>query len=62
MVQVDIWAGNLSEWHGRLRDPLSGRLVGEEWIATQRGELIGRIRNVLPLTHLKFVDVGQPNP
>ena len=62
MVEVSIWSPNLSEWHGRLRDPVSGMPVGEEWIATQRGELIGRIRNQLPLTHLRFVDVGHPGP
>jgi hypothetical protein len=60
MVQAEIWFTNLGEWHGQLRETDTGEPVGEEWIADQRGALIGLMANWIPLTHLGFQDVGYP--
>jgi hypothetical protein len=58
MVIAEIRPINLSDWRGQLRDSETGRPIGAEWRATQRGELIGLMSYWIPLTHLKFVDVA----
>ena len=59
---LEVWSGHLGEWHGQLRDTDTGTLIGEEWIADQRGAVIGEAYKRLPLTRLPpVVDVAPPN-
>jgi hypothetical protein len=60
MIVAEIRPEHLNDWRGQLVDTETNSIVGEEWRATQRGELIGRMRSNIPLTHLKFKDVSGP--
>jgi hypothetical protein len=61
MVLLEVWPASLNEWHAQLRDTDTSRRFGEEWIADQRGAVIGLARKWLPLSHLRIVDVSPPN-
>jgi hypothetical protein len=61
MVQLEVWSPNHSEWHAQLRDTTTWQRIGYEWIAEQRGAVIGLARKWLPLSHLNVVDVASPN-
>ena len=58
MVQAEVWCTHLGDWHGQLRESETGDPIGEEFLADQRGMLIGKISNWVPLTHLAFKDVA----
>lgn len=58
VIVVEIRSLNMNDWRGRLRDDETGRPIGEEWQAMQRGALISQMSAQIPLTHLKFRDVG----
>lgn len=60
MVEAEIWCANLGEWHGQLCESDTGDRIGEEWIANQRGALIGLMAKWIPLSHFQFKDVGWP--
>lgn len=62
MVLAEIWSAHPNEWHGQLREASTGERIGQEWIAEQRGALIGVMSFWIPLTHLVFQDVGFPRP
>lgn len=61
MVQLEVWSFSPNDWHARLRDPITNRPMGEEYIADQRGAVIGQAFNWLPLTHVLVTDVAPPN-
>ena len=61
MVRLEVWPANLNEWHAQLRDTASWQRIGYEWIAEQRGAVIGLATKWVPLTHLAVVDVAPPN-
>jgi len=60
MIVAEIRAVNLGDWRGRLRDTDTGKPIGTEWRADQRGALIGLIKQWVPLSHLVFLDVDDP--
>lgn len=60
MVYAEIRFMNLSDWRGQLRESDTNEKVGEEWCASQRGELIGKMKSMIPLTHLMFQDASYP--
>jgi hypothetical protein len=62
MVRLEVWSGHPGDWHAQLRDSFTGDRFGEEWIAGQRGAVIGKARKWLPLSHLSIVDVSVPIP
>ena len=37
MVRLEIWSYNPNEWHAQLRDALTAKRIGDEWISDQRG-------------------------
>ncbi len=61
MVQLEVWSYNPNEWHARLRDMSANQLIGDEYIADQRGAVIGQALNWVPLTHVPVKDVAPPN-
>lgn len=61
MVRLEVWSYNPNEWHAQLRDALTAKRIGDEWISEQRGAVIGLATKWLPLTHLPIVDVAPPN-
>ena len=61
MVRLEVWSINPNEWHARIRDLFTMKLFGQEWIAEQRGAVIGLALKWLPLSHLQIVDVAPPN-
>lgn len=60
MVRLEVWAANLNEWHAQLRDAFTKQRFGNEWIAPQRGAVIGLALQCLP-PHVPVVDVAPPN-
>lgn len=60
MVYAEIRSINLGDWRGQLRESDTDEKVGEEWQASQRGELIGKMKGMIPLTHLQFRDASPP--
>jgi len=60
MVRLEVWPHHMGEWHGQLRDISSGDRIGPEWIANQRGAVIGVAFKCLP-QHIPVMDVSPPN-
>ncbi|MBO9697204.1 MAG: hypothetical protein J7499_13485 [Sphingopyxis sp.] len=60
MVYAEIRFMNLNDWRGQLRESDTDEKIGEEWQASQRGELIGKMSRMIPLTHLFFRDASSP--
>ena len=60
-IYARIRSATLNEWHGQLWDAEINRPIGELFVAHQRGALIGLIKKWVPLTHLLFIDVDDPN-
>ncbi|WP_422059379.1 hypothetical protein [Sphingopyxis sp.] len=60
MVYAEIRFMNLNDWRGQLRESDTDEKIGEEWQASQRGELIGKMSGMIPLTHLSFHDANSP--
>jgi len=47
-------------WSGHLLEADTGDIIGEEWSAASRSELIGQVLKWVPLTHLEFHDAMDP--
>lgn len=62
MVYAEISFTHLNDWRGQLRESDTNEKVGEEWCATQRGELIGKMTSMIPLSHLTFRDANDVTP
>jgi hypothetical protein len=58
MIVAEIRCNNPNDWRGQLRDTVTGQAVDKEWMAEQRGALIGMMQKWIPLSHLVFVDRG----
>ena len=47
-------------WWGNLLETETGDVIGEEWSAPSRSELIGAVLKWVPLTHMQFQDAMDP--
>jgi len=60
MVMFEIKSNSSDRWSGSLLESETGDIIGEEWQASSRSELIAEVIKWVPLTHLRFQDAMDP--